>query len=353
MFDIKKQLIWSKLKVGIVITLALLIIFFTIFFAGNIEEIFSPKAELKIQFQNVQGLRKGAPVWVSGIEVGSVKNISLDTGYGTIVTLSINKDAMEFLRKDSEATIMTMGLLGDKYIELSNGTNGAELLKLGAIIKGNTQINFQDIMETSAVSIQKLTNFMVRLEGLIDNIKSGKGTISKFITDPSIYDNLKETSESLSALLKTIKESQGTVKMLIEEPALYNKMLAATTSLEEFSKKVNEGSGTVNKLLEDPSLYDKMLAASSSIEEFSIKLNGAHGTLRKLIEDPKLYENLDSASKQLASILEKIDSGGGLAGSLIKDEELSADLKETVKELKELTDDIKKNPKKYFKFSIF
>src|SRR4030043_1969366 len=117
MFDIKKQFLWSKLKVGLVVTLALFTLFITVFFASSIENLLSPKVELKAQIQNVKGLRKGAPVWVSGIEVGSVKNISLDTGYGTIVTLSINKDAMEFLRKDSEATIMTMGLLGDKYIE--------------------------------------------------------------------------------------------------------------------------------------------------------------------------------------------------------------------------------------------
>jgi phospholipid/cholesterol/gamma-HCH transport system substrate-binding protein len=353
MFDIKKQLMWSKLRVGFVITLALLIIFLTIFFAANIEEMLSPKAELRVQFQNVQGLRKGAPVWVSGIEVGSVKNISLNPVYGTVVTLSIEKNALGFLKKDSEATIMTMGLLGDKYIELSNGTRESEQLKLGEMIKGGTQINLQDIMQSSAVSIERLTKFIIRLEGLIENIKSGKGTISKFITDPSVYDNLKETSESLSSILKDIKESQGTIRMLIEDPALYNRMVAATSSLEEFSRKVNESSGTVNKLLEDPTLYNKMLSASSSIEEFSKNLNEAHGTLKRLIEDPKLYENLDSASKQLSSILERIDSGEGVAGSLIKDKELATDLKETLKELKELTDDIKENPRKYFKFSIF
>ncbi len=136
MFDIKKQLLWSKLKVGLVITLALSILFLTVFFAGSIERILSSKAELRAHIQNVKGLRKGAPVWISGIEVGSVKDINLHPEYGTIVTLSLNKNFLKFLRKDAEASILTKGLLGDKYIELSNGSPGAGPIKPNDIIKG-------------------------------------------------------------------------------------------------------------------------------------------------------------------------------------------------------------------------
>ena len=319
MFDIKKQLYWSKLKVSLVITLALLILFMTVFFAGSIERILSPKAELKVQIQNVKGLRRGAPVWVSGVEVGSVKDINLQQEYGTIVTLSLNKNVLKFLRKDAEASILTMGLLGDKYIELSNGSPGAEPLRPNDIIKGSAQIELQDVVETSASSIEKMSDFINKMDNFITRIEKGEGTIAKFLTDPS----------------------------------LYNKLVSTTAALEEISRKLNDSSGTVNKLLEDPSLYNRMLAAASSMDDFSKKLNEGQGTLRMLVEEPDLYENLNKVSKQLSSLLGNIESGKGVAGDLITDEKLANDLKDTIVELRDLTKDMKENPKKYFKFSLF
>jgi len=353
MFDTKKQLRWSKLKVGLVITLALLTLFLAIFFAGNIEEIFLPKIEFKAQFQDVKGLRKGAPVWLFGTEVGSVKNIQLSPVHGTIVTLSVNKGAQGFIKKDSQASILTMGLLGDKFVELGTGSPLAEPIQPGETIKGTAQIEFSDIMGTAAVAIGKMGEFINKLDHLVVKIEEGQGTIAKFFTDPAIHDNLKNTTHTLSVLLEDIKNSQGTIKMLIEDPSLYNRMLTAASTIEEFSRRINESSGTLKRLVEDPSLYNKTFAAVSSIEEFGRKLNEESGTLRRLIESPELYENLRKASALLSSILERIDKGEGVAGAFIRDEELAQELKSTIMELKELMKDIKDHPKKYFKFSLF
>ncbi len=353
MFDIQKQLFWSKLKVGLVVTLSLLILFITIFFAGSIERIFSPKAELKAQIQNVKGLRQGAPVWVSGIEVGSVKSIDLHPEYGTVVSMSVNKHALEFLKQDSEASVLTMGLLGDKYIELNGGSPAAAPIKPGDMIKGTAQIEMKDIMERSAVSIQKMNEFMTKLENLVAKLERGEGTVSKFLTDPALYNNLKETTKTLAAILKDIESGQGTIAMLLKNPSLYNNLVAATSSLEELSRKLNTSSGTMKKLIEDPSLYNRIMATTTSLEAFSKKLNEEQGTLRRLIEEPDLYENLNTLSKQLSSLLEKLDTGEGIAGDLIANKELAKDLKDSIDAIKELTQDMKENPKRYFKFSLF
>lgn len=326
MFDMKKQFTWAKLKVGLVITIALLTLFMTVFFAGNIQDLFSQKMEIKAAIKDVRGLRNGAPVWISGIEVGSVKSIDLNPAYGTLVTMSINKGAASFIRKDSKASVLTMGLLGDKYIEISGGSPEAGQIRPGDVMKGAAQIELQDIVNASSESIEKITEFMNKFESFIENIEKSQGSFAKFLTDPSIYDNLKETTKTLSAVLNEFKESEGTIKLLMKDPSLYNKMLATTSSLEEFTKKLNEG----------------------------------RGTLRKLASDPELYENLNTASKQLSSILERIDAGEGVAGSLVKDKKLDKEMKDTLVELKdsvtefkELIKDVREHPKKYLKFSIF
>jgi len=326
MFEIEKQLRWSKLKAGLVITIACLALLVAVFFAGNIEKMFSPKTELKVAFRDVRGLRRGAPVWIFGTEVGSVRNIRLDPVHGAIVTVAINESALTFLKKDSQASIMTMGLLGDKYIELSAGSPGAEPLRPNEMIKGTEPIQFSQIMETTGVAIEKMGDFISKLDIIVTKMEKGEGTLAKFFTDPSIYNNLKKSTETLSVLLENIKNSEGTLKMLIEDPSLYKKAVTTLSSVEEFSKKLNESSGT----------------------------------LKKLIEDPELYGNLNQAALRLSSILEGVQKGKGTAGALLSDEELAKELRDLLlevrklsSELESLAKDIKEHPKKYFKFSLF
>lgn len=352
MFDVKKQLRWSKLRVGLVMTIAFLALVVAVFFAGNIQNIFSKEEVLRIQFKDVEGLRKGAPVWILGIEEGSVRNISLDSVYGVMVTVAVNRGALRFIKKDSYATILTMGLLGDKYVELSTGSPEAEPIHSGEMIKGQTEVGLTGVMETSGKAIEKITLFMERMDNLVTRIEEGQGTIARFLNDPTLYNNLMRSSRTLSVMLEDANNSHGTLKSLIEDPSLYNRLLAATSSIEEFSKTLKEP-GTLKRLIEDPSLYEKTSAVVSRLEEFSQRIADSHGTLDRLIEDPELYENLNKDFTQLSSILARIDRGEGLAGALIRDQELARELKGTVEELNAVLKDIKEHPGKYFKFSLF
>lgn len=347
MFENKKQLTWSKLKVGALITFALFILFLSVFLAGSIEDILSPKVDLYAQISDVKGLRKGAPVWLSGVEIGSIKAIRLHPDYGTMVDISINRDALAFIKKDSKASVLTMGLLGDKYVELSLGSPDAEPARPGDIIKGIHQIELKEVMEAGAVSIKKMNEFMEKMGRLIENIERGEGTIAKFLSDPTIYNNLKETTHNLSVILKDINNEKGTMGMLIKDPMLYNKLLGTTSSAEKLVVKLNEGA-------------EKVIETSTSIEAFTKKLNEGSGSLKMLAEDPALYENLNKASAKLSSILEKVESGEGAAGAFLTDKDLGIEIREIIFQLRELTGrineltkDIKENPKKYFRFSVF
>ena len=326
MFNMKKQLMWAKLKVGLVTTIALAILFLTIFFAGNIHEIFVPKIQIKAEIKDVRGLRKGAPVWFSGIEIGAVKDIRLNPEYGTFVTMAINKDAIEFVKKDSTASVMTMGLLGDKYVEISSGSPDAKQVAPGDVLQGATQLEIQDIVNASSKSLTKITDFVGKLESLLDKFEQSQGTVGKLLSDPSVFNNLKETTATLAQVVRDVNDSEGSFKKFVEDPSLYNRLEQTTTSLEEFSNNLNQGSGTI----------------------------------AKLVRDPEIYNNLNQASKQLAEVIERIDSGEGLAGTLLSDKDLAIDLKDTLVELKnslsefeELIAEIKANPDKYIKFSVF
>ena len=319
MYDYVKQHNWAKLKVGIIGTVAFLTVFFAVMFAGNIGELFTSKVMIAAMADDVKGLREGSPVWFSGVEVGAVKSIEFTIQHKVRFEMLIVSECLKYLKEDSKANILTLGLLGDKYVEITPGTKDASALKPGDTINVSTQIEINDVVQTSQASIAKITDFISKLEEILKNIRHDKGSVSKFFRDPSVYDNLKETTDELKAL----------------------------------AGKAGHGEGTVARLLNEDEVYVDLASSVEDIKLFAETLKGSEGTLNKLIEDKKLYENITAASGKLNVILEKIDKGEGLAGSLVSDDELSKELRSTLEALNVLIRDIKENPKRYFQFSIF
>ncbi|GBD95364.1 MAG TPA: MCE family protein [Nitrospirae bacterium] len=353
MYDHVKQHKWAKLKVGMVVSIAFIIVFLAVMFAGNIEKIFAPTVMIYAVVDDVKGLRDGSPVWFSGVEIGVVKSIEFSIHQKVKVKMSIASDTLKYLKKDSRANILTLGLLGDKYVEITPGSNEAESLKAGDEISGKTQIEFQDVVQTSEASIAKITDFINMLEEILVKMEKSEGTVARLITDPSVYDNLEEAIKALTTLINKIESGKGAIGRLLNEETIYTNLSSSVDDIKQFAKKLEGSEGTLNKLINDPALYDRFRKASESLDTFTQKLALSKGTVNKLIEDESLYENINAASEKLNSLLERIDRGEGLMGSLVRDEEFSKELKSTLRDLNALIKDIKENPHNYFKFSIF
>lgn len=316
MFDRKKQLRWSSVKVGVVVTVTLLIIFFVIVFSGRIEPLFKEKSLLNIYISDVKGLSKGNPVRVSGVEIGSVKDIKLSKEYGTVVKVSIDENVLSYLRSDSKATVQTIGLLGDKYIEIFPGQS-QQPLDISKGIYGYPETEAREIIEIASSTINRVEGLVSRIDFLITKVEKGEGTISKLINDPSLYNNL---NLSISELKKTVTE-------------------------------INQGS--IGMLARDKELYQKISIILKNLEDTSNKIAFSEGTLGKMISDPAVYESLLKSSERLDSLLQEIESSEGTLKMLIRDKTVAEDLKQSIKELKGLIEEIKKDPKKFFKFSVF
>ena len=326
MYDYKKNHRRAGLKVGMVITIALTIIFIAVMFAGNIERIFAPRSSIYAVFDDIKGLREGSPVWFSGVEIGSIQSISFTAQQTINVEMSIISGNLQYLKSNSKAGILTLGLLGDKYIEITPGSADAASLKAGDMIMGKSHIEIQDVVETGQESIASLSEFINTLEDVILRIEAGEGTVKKFLTDPSVYNNLDSATNELTELIKKVKTGKGSFSRLLNEDTVYTDVASSASDIA---------------------------SSARDIKMFTEKVQTSKGSLNKFIEDERLYENINDASEKLNTLLAKIDRGEGFAGALINDEEISGELKTTLRELNTLIKDIRDNPAKYFKFSLF
>ncbi len=343
----------SQFKVGILFTLAFSILFLTIIFAGSIGDILKPKANIYAVFKDVKGLRQGAPVWFSGIEIGSVREMRFLPENRIKVMMSIDRDALKYLKRDSKASILTLGLLGDKYIEISPGSRGAEQLKETDVIEGTTQSGFQEVVGKSQESLIKITEFIGKLEQIIEKLDTGKGTVPKLINDPALYRNLKKASKDVSLIVRRIKSGKGTAGRLLKEDKLYRDIAASVRDVKEFASTLKSSEGTLKRLMVDRDLYDRFMKATEKLDRFADRLNNSEGTLNRMIKDPELYNNLNELSKRLNLLAEQLEKSEGLWKAMTSDKEMVTELKKTLKELNLLIKDIKEHPKRYFKFSIF
>ncbi len=302
MYDTPKKLSWAKLRVGAVVTAGLAILFLAIVFAGSIRQLFLPQVRIFAEFSDVRGLRPGAPIWFAGVRVGSVKSIRFVEKEKLLATLDIDRSALTYLKKDSDAAIMTMGLLGDKYLELSMGSRTAAPLESGDTIRGSARYGI-------AESLQRI----------VEGVETSKGTLSRLLYDETLYRDLALSAKDIRAFAAELRSSRG----------------------------------TAGKLIRNPELYERFLRASKSLDDFSARLATSRGTVNRLVEDASLYEHMNSAAARLDAILERIEKGEGSVGTLIADRQVADELRSSLKEFNALVTDMREHPKKYFSFSIF
>ncbi len=302
MDEYKKQLSRAKLRVGIVVTSALAVLFFTVLVAGNLRELFISRATIYATFDDIKGLQRGSPIWFAGVQVGHVSSIQFTTGEKVKVAMSVDKGSLAYLRRNSRATILTLGLLGDKSIEMSPGSKEAGGLAPGDSVEGVTQ---------------------------------------------------SEISHDVSNLVRRAESEKGSLGRLLSEDTLYLEFLSSVRDIKRFAETLNNSQGTFNKFVKDPELYERFLKAAQSLDDFSGKLASSKGTINRFIEDDSLYVNMNEAIVKMNILLDRINKGEGTVGRLVTDRQLADDLDAAVKEMETLAKDIKEHPKKYFKFSLF
>ncbi len=183
-----------EVKVGIFILGGLIILILMIFSIGDIYLI-RPGYHIKTIFNFANGIAMNAPVRLAGIEVGEVDGIRLyyDSEEGRTkveLTAWIKKDDM-FIESDSKAVINTLGMLGEKYLEIYPGQN-KDFLKEGGMLVGKDPVSMEDMTFQIKQVADSVTVIMERL-------KNGEGTIGKFLTDDGIYNNLEDFTADIKA----------------------------------------------------------------------------------------------------------------------------------------------------------
>ncbi|MCI0412906.1 MlaD family protein [bacterium] len=208
-------------RLGTFIFGSLLILAAAVFFIGQKEFLFSKTYRLQARFENVMGLNDGAPVRVGGVHVGTVDHIRMPSKAGDQITvvMDLKSSTQKVLKKDSAASILTEGLLGNKYVSISFGSEKAEPVRNGDTIRGYPSMDFTDLIEKSGkvldvtkATLANVEQATVNLKSITCKIDQGQGTVGQLVNDRKVYDNINKTVVEAQAGVTSFHENMEALK---------------------------------------------------------------------------------------------------------------------------------------------
>lgn len=354
----RKQLTWSELRVGIFVLVGLFILAIAIFYVSG-GGVLGPKYRLTTYLPEVDGLQTGAPVALDGVEVGNVETIGLtshppDRDHSITLVLRIDKQYQNDIRTDSVASLVTQGLLGDRYVTVTRGLTGTPLAP-GATLPGEEEAAMKQIVERGAGLMENLGTLTDDLRGIVAQIHSGNGTLGKLMNDPALYNHLNETVNKLDAMTTSIQQGQGSLGKLVASDDLYTKADSAIGKADDVLGAVRDQKGTLGKLVYDPGTYDSIKGVADKSNALLGDIRAGKGTLGKLATDDSLFVNVRDASANVRDATAKLNSSQGTAGKFFTDPQLYDNLTGVTGDMRTLISDFQKDPKKFLhiKLGIF
>ena len=346
-----RSLAWSELKIGVLSITAVVIAVVTIIMLTGGRGFFWQRYTLKTRFPNVAGLKAGSPVRLAGVEVGSVQDVEL-SGEQVDVVFEVNDDYRDRITTGSVATLGSISLLGESAVDITPSRAGMPIPEWGYVPTGPTAATLADISNSAGKSIASLT-------AVLDDVRGGKGTIGKLMTDEQLYTELNRFVSTANDLTTGIKQGKGSIGRLLNDPATANALEASLNNIESVTRKLTAGEGSLGKLLNDDGFARDLSSATNNINTLVAKLNSGEGTAGKLLSDPALFNRLNSLTGRLDDLLTRLNSGEGTAGQLLKDKQLYENMNKTVTEVgalvaefKAFLAEVKKDPKKYLEMKV-
>src|SRR5580765_521401 len=334
-----RSLAWSELKIGVLTMAAIIVAAATIFSVMGSRGFFWQRYTLKTRFPNIQGLKTGSPVRVAGVEVGSVTD-TVFSGDQVDVLFELSKDVRSRVTTKSTAVLGQVSLLGLSAVDITASSSGTPIPEGGYVPTGKTAASLADVTTEAQEGIGELTS-------LIKDMRAGKGSAGKFVTDDQLYKEVNQFLAAASDVTETIRSGKGTIGKFVNDPKIANSLQGSLTNLEEMTRRINSGKGSLGKLVNDEAFAASMTGATQNLKTLTDRLNAGEGTAGKLMTDPALFNQFKSLAERLDLLTKRLNDGEGSLGLFLKDRQLYENMNSAVNDVRSLIVEIKKDPKRY------
>ena len=252
----------NELKLGIFVTIGIIAVLITIMMLGNYS--LTSKYIVNTYFENTAGLPKKSKVKISGVDVGNIKNIVLENGRAKVILVIDRKIT---LYSDATAKVVSMGIIGTKYIELTQGTPTNAVVEPGGTINAAKGASLEELIENAVKKVDEVLgnaseglnkDFFKNLYDTVENLKK----VSKTIADKErqigqVIDNFKNFSSDLYNITQQNKQDIRDIVLELKK---------VSERIDELVTKISEGDGTISTLINDEEMANEIKGTVSDIK---------------------------------------------------------------------------------------
>ena len=329
-----------QMRIGAFILIGLVVFLAIIYLLGAQARYFERKYALTAEFTEVGGLIEGATVRLAGVQIGRVTKVELppEPGGKVQVTLTLARRFADRVRRNSEARIVTQGLLGDKLVEITIGSADAPPLKPGDTIATRNPFEMQEMFSAGAETLAQVNQLAVtlrktmdRVDRMTDEVEKGKGWLHVLIyEEPESLRRLNALLTSTQQLLAQAQNDESAVGVLLSRDSgkSVRSLLAAMDAFGRAAQKPDAGEGLLPTLLYDPQYKDvarDLQVVTHNFRDVSEKLAHGQGLLGGLLKDDgdatlgQAAADFRVAMANLRVVTDRLKTGEGTMGALLAD----------------------------------
>ena len=243
----------NLIKVGVFVTVLTAVLAVMVISIGKENSIFASKVNLRARLMNVSNLKTGSSVELKGIRVGTVSDIQIMSEEEVQVTLTIQEDKLKWIKQDSKVAISSAGLVGDKFLEVINGTKESPTFnpeKDYLFSEGGT--DFKKILVKGESIATVAERILLRIDNILLNMDDGKKLVQT-------VDSVSKAASNLEQVTRDLKNAQMG-GMVANVNATMAKLNNASGSMERVMGRIENGPGTMNSLIYSDSIHEELRA---------------------------------------------------------------------------------------------
>ena len=300
----------TETKVGIFVFLGIIVLVFMTVTVGKFHLGKEAGYRVYVLFDSAAGVDRNSPVRIAGVHVGTVERISLERGKARVAlrippTVQLYEDAKAYLRSE--------GLLGERYIEISPGSEEKpRLSEEGLIQQGASPVSLDQVLSRLSGIGENMEAVLVPLGQILRGIEPEKvgHVVSNFETFsrdlPYLVADARETLGNFKNISTKLERGEGTLGKLINDEEAYRDLKKTLVALRDVAEKVQRGEGTLGKLINDDGAYRDARATLASLRHLSEKLERGEGVLGRLITDDQLGQEVEKTIRRVQEAAEGV-----------------------------------------------
>ncbi len=290
----------QNIKLGIFVLTGIALFLASVFYIGSERNVFNKTFTVYAVFKNLEGLTEGDNFWLSGVKIGTVKNILIISEGKVVVSLSLKDKQNDFIRNDATAFIGSDGLVGNKIVIIRPGS-GNEPIHDQDTINSLSPTDTQDLINIAKDVGSNTRSLTDDLKLIADKINKGQGVVGELLNEGELSQDLRATISSLRLASQNTSQATADLKKLVSE--------------------INTGDGLVTKLIKDSTYaetFDSALAnvalvgnnakeMSEDLKEVIDKFNDENNAIGVLLADSAFANKLRKTLNNARSASAKLD----------------------------------------------